>query len=155
MDHDARKQRALALADEAGRREAHEAGAFAAEAVRQDYGNDFIGARDPAQVAYGEAWIAKYNELREFFEVATVALFTAYDTQKHPAAALADAALDTLAPQHATIDTLIAGAARATLVNFIVRRRANSSAVRKHRSALATMKTNSCCNEKVLKMGIR
>jgi hypothetical protein len=97
--------------------------------------------------------------LREFFEGATVALFTACDTQKHPAsvtaAALGDAALDTLAPQHATIDTLIAGATRATLVNFIVRRRAISIAVRKHRSALATMKTNSCCNEKVLKMGIR
>ena len=155
MDHDARKQRALALADEAGRREAHEAGAFAAEAVHQDYGNDFIGARDPTQVAYDEAWIAKYNELREFFEVATVALFTVYDTQKYPAAALAEAALDTLAPQHPTIDTLIAGATRATLVNFIVRGRAISIAVRKRRSALATMKTNSCCNEKALKMGIR
>ena len=84
MDDDARKQRAPALADEAGRREAHEAGAFAAEAVHQDYGNDFIGARDPTQVAYDEAWIANYNELREFFEGATLALFTAYDTQKHP-----------------------------------------------------------------------
>ena len=48
MDDD-HKQRAHKLADEAARREAHEAGAFAAEAVRQDYSDDFQGARDPAQ----------------------------------------------------------------------------------------------------------
>jgi hypothetical protein len=52
-------------------------------------------------------------------------LFAAYDAQKHPAsvtaAALADAALDILAPQHATIDTLISRAARATLVKLAER----------------------------------
>lgn len=34
MDDDTRKQKALKLADEAARREAHEAGAFAAEEAR-------------------------------------------------------------------------------------------------------------------------
>ena len=108
MDDDTRKQQTHKLADEAARAEAHEAGAFAAEEVRRDYGDDFQGARDPAQRAYDAAWIASYNELREFFEVATAALFTAYDAQKHPAsvtaAALADAALETLDPRQHAID---------------------------------------------------
>jgi hypothetical protein len=71
---------------------------------------------------YDAAWIAAYTESREFFEVATVAMFTACDAQKQvTAAALADAVLDTLAPQHATIDPLIAGAARATLIKLAER----------------------------------
>ena len=59
--------------------------------VRRDYGDDFEGARDPAQRAYDAAWITAYAECREFFEVATVALFTAYDAQKHPASVTAAA----------------------------------------------------------------
>ena len=92
MDDDTRKQSARKLADEAARREAHENGAFAAEEVRRDYGDDFEGARDPAQRAYDAAWITAYAECREFFEVATVALFTSYyDAQKHPASVTAAA----------------------------------------------------------------
>ena len=58
------------------------------------------------------SWTAAYAECRDFFEVATAALFTAYDAQKHPAsvtaAALADAALEHAGPAHADL----VGAAR-------------------------------------------
>jgi hypothetical protein len=125
MDDDTREQNARKLADEAARGEAHEDGAFAAEAVRQAYGDDFIGAREPAQRAYDEAWIASYNELREFFQTATAALFAAYDAQKHPAsvtaAALADAALEALDPARESIDPLIRQASRATLIRLAER----------------------------------
>lgn len=119
-------RRSQKLAEEATRAEAHEDGAFAAEAVRQDYGDNFEGARDPAQRAYDAAWIATYAECREFYEVATAALFAAYDAQKHPAsvtaAALADAALETLDPGNTrSIDPLIRQASRATLIRLAER----------------------------------
>ena len=95
MDDDARKQKALKLADQAARREAHEDGAFAAEVVRREHGDDFEGARYPAQRAYDAAWIAAYAECREDFEALMLALLNAYDGEKHPAsvtaAMLADA----------------------------------------------------------------
>ncbi len=127
MDDDTRKQSARKLADEAARHEAHENGAFAAEEVRRDYGDDFEGARDPAQRAYDAAWITAYAECREFFEVATAALFTAYDAQKDhaslTAAALADAVLRGWDPQHVMVatDALITAGARATLVKLAER----------------------------------
>jgi len=126
MDDDTREQNARKLADEAARAEAHEDGAFAAEAVRQAYGDDFIGAREPAQRAYDEAWIASYNELREFFETATKALFAAYDAQKHLASitadTLADAALEALDPRNTrSIDPPIRRATRATFVRLAER----------------------------------
>ena len=126
MDDD-RKRRALKLANKAVRAEALEDGAFAAEGVRQAYGDDFEGARDPAQRAYDAAWITAYEECREFFEVATAALFTAYDAQKDhaslTAAALADAVLRGWDPQHVmdATDALITAGARATLVKLAER----------------------------------
>ena len=67
MDDDTREQNARKLADEAARAEAHEAGAFAAEAVRRDYGEDFIGARDPAQHAYDEVLDRRLRRVSRFF----------------------------------------------------------------------------------------
>jgi hypothetical protein len=121
MVDDARKQKALKLADQAARREAHEDGAFAAEVVRREHGDDFEGARDPAQRAYDAAWIAAYAECREDFEALMLALLNAYDGEKHPAsvtaAMLADAVLVERDPEHKAHPDIVAGARR-TLIQL-------------------------------------
>lgn len=124
MDDDTREQSARTLADEAARAEAHEAGAFAAEAVRQSYGDDFIAAREPAQQAYNQTWKDTFNATSEFYEPAMMALLAAYDAEKHPASvtaeALADAVLETSDPNH-TIDAVIAAGARLRLIQLAER----------------------------------
>ena len=99
-EQEPRKQSACKLADEAARAEAHEAAAFAAEAVRRDHGD-----AQRAYDAYDAEWHATYDESREFCETAMLALLAAYDAEKHPAsvtaATLADAVLEARDPQDA------------------------------------------------------